>query len=175
MNLRWQMAKRAGVAEAMMSAPFSALAAAISAPEGDRGKATAIGAALGAGMAAMAEKEIKNRQAEGDPVELTELLPLFKIIMAGLAVGGVMKAMKEREKGRISTDTAVLAGAPIGALAVSDHPIIGSILGGVTAPWLARQVSGPREDIPPEIRARAAILAAQQRIAMARRGLLIRG
>jgi len=165
--------KFAGILEPLIYAPFSALASAILAPGGDRGKAGAIGALLGAGMASLAQKEYETRRAAGEPVSAVDFMPLFKSLLAGLAVGGGARVLREREEGNVSTMSAILAGAPAGALMMGGHPILGSAMGGASGAVLAR-LGGRKPETPAakppspielqQARVEAAIRRAHERI-----------
>lgn len=164
-----------GLLDPLIYAPFSALAGLISGPPGERGRSSALGAVIGAGMAALGQKEVEERAARGEAGGLDMLMPGFRAIASGIAAGGVLRAAKERrEEGEISTTSAILAGVPTGALLLSESPIVGMLLGGVTAPYLASLLKRDTMEAPPEIRARAAVLATRARLEAARREMVAR-
>lgn len=176
------LVKQAGILDAIVTAPFSAVAAALSAPTGSRGRAGALGAVVGAGLAALAQEEYEKIRDGGGDVSPVDFLPLFRAVLGGLATGGVMRASQEqRDTGRLSLATAFLAGAPAGALAWGGHPVMGALMGTAAAPILSRIIAPAAAaqamalGAPPipeaAIRARAALLVAKARQEEALRGL----
>lgn len=122
--------KTAGILDPFLTMPFSALAAAITAPGGSRGRAGAIGALLGAGMASLAQKEYAERLARGEKVSPVDFNPLFQSVLAGLATGGGARVVQDLHGGEgVRPLSAVLAGAPAGAMLLSSNPVAGAGLG----------------------------------------------
>jgi len=144
----YQMAKEAGLLEGLLFAPLTAVSAMISAPFGSKMRSMGTGLLLGAGIGAVAEKEVENRNAAGDPVESKGMSPMMKSIMAGFALGG---AERIKEKGLDST-SGILAGAPLGALITSKDPTTGMAVGGVSGSLLsALQGKIPTGSLPKPI------------------------
>lgn len=172
------ISKDAGIIETLLGAPLSGAAAALGAPAGSRAAAGALGAILGAGVAAMAEKETRQRQAQGEQVSPVDMAPLVKAVLTGIAMGGGVRGLREYQgKGEVSTGTAILAGAPTGALLYPGHPVFGSIVGGLAAPIMASLVKKPQDREladNPVVRAYAAHMAAQARLKVARMLLMQR-
>lgn len=142
--------KTAGIVDTALYTPFSALAAAITSPGDQRGRVSAIGALLGAGMASMAQKEYADRLARGEKVSPTDFNPLIQSVLAGLATGGGARVIQDVRGGRgISPMSALMAGVPTGAIIASDDPGYGAGLGaiaGLTASGITHreQQSEPR-------------------------------
>lgn len=124
------MRKTAGIVDLALYTPLSALAAAITSPGDQRGRVSAIGALLGAGMASMAQKEYADRLARGEKVSPTDFNPLIRSVLTGLATGGGARVLQDVRGGRgIGPMSALLAGVPTGAIIASDDPAYGAGLG----------------------------------------------
>jgi len=143
-ELAWVMAKQAGwvsddlvksagLLEGLLFAPLTALAALFTAPWGSKLHSMGMGFLLGAGMGAVTNKEVANRQQQGEQVNPQALSPMMKAILAGVAMGGAARAKGDLEKGKsISSMSAMLTGAPLGAM-TSNDPATGLAVGGAAS------------------------------------------
>lgn len=132
-----QMCKEAGLLEGIIFAPLTAIAAMISAPWGSKMRSMGMGLLLGAGMGAVADKEVANRQSQGEPVTTKEMGPAMKAIMAGVALGGSHRVQKDLVTGKpISQFGGILVGAPLGAL-VASSPSTGMAVGAISGSLLS--------------------------------------
>jgi len=167
---REEARKTAGILDPIVYAPFSALAAAFAAPSGQRGRAGAIGALVGAGLSSLAQQEYESRRRAGEDVDSTDFIPLIRSILGGIATGGAFRVARDQQnRGRVDFLSAFLAGAPAGALASKDNPVIGAAIGTAVVPLLARllptvaQVQPPGRTDTLAVRVRAAEMAARMR------------
>jgi len=142
-----RMQKRSGILDPLLYMPFSALASAITAPGDQRGKASAIGALLGAGMASMAQKEYSQRVARGEKVLPTDFNPMFKAVLTGLATGGGARVLRDVRSGEgVRPMSAILAGAPTGALLSGADPMFGAGIGSISG-LVASKVTEPTQPV----------------------------
>lgn len=165
---REEARKTAGILDPLIYAPFSALAAALTAPSGSRGRAGALGAVFGAGLSALAQKEYEARRNAGEEVASTDFVPLIRSILGGIATGGGFRVVQEQqERGRVSLRSAFLAGAPAGAAIGGD--LVSAAVGTAVVPLLARLLPAAAQAQPSAriddlaVRVRAAELAARMR------------
>lgn len=132
-----QLCKTAGLLEGLLFAPLTALAALFTAPSGSRLHSMGLGFLLGAGMGAVTNKEVVNRQQKGENVNAQALSPSMKAIMAGISIGGAERAKKDMASGKsVEGMSAMLAGAPLGAMMSSD-PATGLAVGGAASQLLS--------------------------------------
>lgn len=141
-----KMVKQAGILEGILFAPLSGIAALLSAPFGSKMRSMGMGLLMGAGVGALSQRELENRNRAGEPVTEKELSPAMKAIMAGLAVGGTQRVQDSMRTGKpMSGLGAMLTGAPLGALLASD-PSKGFVLGGISGHLLAAFGQGKGEN-----------------------------
>ena len=132
-----EMVKQAGLLEGILFAPLTAIAAMISAPWGSKMRTMGMGLLLGAGMGAVADREVDNRQSKGEEVGPKQMGPAMKAIMAGIAMGGGQRVQRDLVTGKpISQGGAILTGAPLGAF-LSSSPSTGMAVGAVSASLLS--------------------------------------
>lgn len=132
-----EMVKQAGLLEGIIFAPLTAIAAMISAPWGSKMRSMGMGLLLGAGMGAVADKEVANRQSQGEPVTARQMGPAMKAIMAGVALGGTQRVQKDLITGKpMSQAGGILVGAPLGAL-VASSPSTGMAVGAISGSLLS--------------------------------------
>lgn len=131
------MVKKSGLIEGLLFAPLTALAALFTAPSGSRLHSMGMGFLLGAGMGAVTNREVLNRQKSGENVNAAALSPSMKAIMAGISIGGAARAKKDTADGKqIDGMSAMLAGAPLGAM-MSNDPATGLAVGGAASQLLS--------------------------------------
>jgi hypothetical protein len=131
------MEKSAGLIEGLLFAPLTALAALFTAPSGSRLHSMGMGFLLGAGMGAVTNREVINRQRQGENINASALSPSMKAIMAGISIGGAARAKKDTADGKqIDGMSAMLAGAPLGAM-MSNDPATGLAVGGAASQLLS--------------------------------------
>lgn len=142
------MAKEAGLLEGLLYAPLTGIAALLSAPSGSRLRNMGLGILMGAGLGAVTNKEITNRQAQGEQVGGKEMSPAMRAIMAGVAIGGAGRVERDVKAGKpIEAVSAMLTGAPLGALLGSD-PAKGLLVGAISGRLLSAFGQNPTGQNP---------------------------
>lgn len=126
------MAKEAGLLEGIIFAPLTAIAALLSAPFGSKMRSMGMGLLLGAGVGALSDREVENKNQQGEQVNHHSMSPAVRAILAGISLGGSARVRSDVEHGRpVSQASAILTGAPLGAM-MSSSPASGLVIGTVS-------------------------------------------